>query len=414
MKKKKTGNSGEEQLSAEAAAAEGAETSAGEPVETTAGQPAQESTEESAEEPAVEESEEPGGVRRAGRARGVLVGVLVVLSCLAVAVTGITFWAHYTVLDTDGYMALIGPVGKNPQAIDRLSGYIADQVVAVTDLQERTAEALPPDAAFLAGPITTAVTGYVAEGTSRLLSTDQAYELWLGINRVAHEKIVALLRGEATYAYIEGDDVKLDTLPLISQALVWLDEQAPGPIIGRLSPPVIEPGTDPATAIAQVSAWSGRPLPPDFGQVTLVQSSALSSAQSAVRLFDAMRWILVAVTAALMAASLWLSRRRLRTLLALGVGTAVALILTRAVVRRASDALVEGLEEEGVNVARDMVTAALGPLTTITIWIVVAGALVAVGAGDERGQLEAVTAEGCTRLRGHRSVSYTHLTLPTN
>lgn len=336
----------------------------------------------------------------ADRVRRILVGVLVALSCLAVAVTGFTFWAHRTVLDTDGYMALVGPVGRDPEAIDRLSGYIADQVVAATDLQKRTAEALPPDAAFLAGPIATAVTGYVADGTNRLLSGDRAYDLWLRANRVAHETIVALLRGETTYAYVKGDDVKLDTLPLVSQALVWLDEQAPGLVIGRLGPPVIEPGADPAASIQRISAWAGRPLPSDFGQVTLVRSETLSSVQRAVRLFDAMRWILVAVTAALMAASLWLPRRRLRTLLALGAGVVVALILTRAVVRRASEALVEGLDGQGVAVARDVTEAALGPLTTITAWIVAAGALVSVGAWFAgRPDLQRAVADAARRLR---------------
>jgi hypothetical protein len=335
-----------------------------------------------------------------GRVRGVLVGALVALSCLAAAATGLTFWVHYTVLDTDGYMGLVGPVGRNPEAIDRLSGYLAEQVVAATDLQTRTAEALPPDAAFLAGPITTAVTGYVADGTNRLLSGDRAYDLWLRANRLAHEKIAALLRGEATYASIEGDDVRLDTLPLISQALVWLDEQSPGPIIGRLGPPVIEPGTDPAVSIERISAWAGRPLPPDFGQVTLVRAEALSSAQRAVRLFDAMRWVLIAVTAALAAASLGLSRRRLRTLIALGAGVVVVLILTRAIVRRASDALVEGLDGPGLGVARDVTEAALGPLTTITIWIVIAGALVSVVAWIAgRTDLQRAVVDAARRLR---------------
>ena len=167
-------------------------------------------------------------VRKGSRLRNVLVVVLVVLSCLAVVVTGVAWWAHYTVLNTDGYMKIVGPVGKDPEAIKALSDYVAGQIVSATDLQQRTTDALPPKAQIFAGPITGALEDFIAKGTTKVLSTPQAYDLWLKVNELAHEKIVALLRGDTTYAYIEGSDVKLDTLPLISQVLVWLDGKLPG------------------------------------------------------------------------------------------------------------------------------------------------------------------------------------------
>ena len=55
---------------------------------------------------------------------------------------------------------------------------------------------------------------FIAKQTNKVLSTPQAYDVWLKVNEVAHEKIVGLLRGENTYTYIAGSDVKLDTLPL--------------------------------------------------------------------------------------------------------------------------------------------------------------------------------------------------------
>jgi hypothetical protein len=320
-------------------------------------------------------------VRKGGRARNFLVGVLVVLSCLAVVVTGVAWWAHYTVLNTDGYINLVGPVGKDPQAIKSLSDYVAGQVVTATDLEQRTAEALPPKAQFLAGPITAAVDKFITDGTAKVLSTPQAYDLWIKINTVAHEKIVALLRGDTTSTYIQGDDVKLDTIPLISQVLVWVDGKLPGALGTKFSPPVIAPGTPPDQAIQQVSAWTGRPLPADFGQITLLQSDSLGPAQTAVRWFDTLIWVVLAVAIVLIALTIWLSRHRRRTLIELGIGAAMALILTRVIAKQASTAIVDSLHSGStVTVLRGVVNAALGPLTTLTIWIVVIGILVAVGA----------------------------------
>jgi hypothetical protein len=317
--------------------------------------------------------------RRPSRLRRILVGLLVFLSCLAVVVTGLTIWAHYTVMNTDGYMNLVGPIGKDPEAIKNLSGYVGDQAVIATDLQQRVADALPQQAQFFAGPITSAVSDFITKGAQKVLSSPKAYDLWLKINRLAHEKIVALLRGESTNAYVAGSDVKLNLLPLISQVLVWVDDRLPGGLADKFSPPVIEPGTDPQTAIQDVANWSGKPLPSDFGQVTLLQSDALGPAQTAVKWFDRLVWILPLVTLGLVALTIWLSRRRGRTAIAIGIGAAIAIVLTRVIINRASIALTDKLKEGGgLHVAKDVVNASLGPLTTITIWIVIIGVVAAI------------------------------------
>ena len=320
-------------------------------------------------------------VRKGGRGRTILVGVLVFLTCLAVVVTGVAIWTHYTVINTEGYIGLVGPIAKDPQAIKSLSDYIATQVVTATDLQQRTQEALPPKAGFLAAPITSAVNDFIAKETDTVLSTPQAYDLWIKINTVAHQSIVGLLRGENNYTYIQGNDVMLNTLPLISQVLGWIDGKLPGALGSKFSPPVIAPGTPAETAIQQVSTWIGRPLPADLGQITLLQSDALGPAQQAVRWFDILVWVIPIVALLLAAVAVWLSRRRRRTLIELGIGMAVALILTRVIVKQASGALVSHLKEGGgLYLARNMVRAALGPLTTITIWIVVIGVVLAFAA----------------------------------
>jgi hypothetical protein len=333
---------------------------------------------------------------KANRIRGILVGVLVVLSCLAIVVTGVAWWTHYSVFDSDGYIELVAPLGKDPEAIGALSDYVAAQVVTATDLQQRTEEALPPEAKFLAGPITGAVNEFIAEGTNAVLSTPEAYELWIEVNRVAHEGIVALLRGETTNAYIQGDEVRLNTLPLISEVLVWLDGTLPGALSTKPSPPAIAPGTSPDEAIRQLSSWLDRPLPANFGQITLLQNESLGVAQTAVRWFDALIWVLLAVTIVLLALTIWLSRERCRTLIELGIGAAIALVLTYVIVRQVLNAIVGDIQAEGTfSVLSDVAGASVGPLRTLTIWVVVLGVIVAVVAwvsGRRDVQVAVVTA----------------------
>ena len=311
--------------------------------------------------------------------RRLLIGLLVFLSCLAVVVSGLTLWTHYTVMNTDGYMNLVGPIGKDPQAIQNLSEYIGGEVISATDLQQRVTDALPSRVQLLAGPITSYVEDFITKGAKKVLSSPKAYDLWLKINRIGHEKIVALLRGDTTNVYIAGSDVNLNLLPLISQVMVWVDQRLPGGLSDRFSPPVIAPGTDPAAGIQEVANWSGKPLPSDFGQITLLQSDALGPAQAAVKWFDRLTWILPLVTVVLIALTIWLSRRRARTAIAIGIGAAIAIFVTRAIVKRGSLYLTGKLQEgQGDHIVRDVVNASLGPLTTITIWICVIGVVAAL------------------------------------
>jgi hypothetical protein len=317
--------------------------------------------------------------RRGGRFHMVLIAILVVLSCLAIVVTGVTWWAHYTTLNTAGYMKIVGPIGKDPAAIQSLSEYITTQVITATDLQARAQAALPAQAQFLAGPITAQVESFIQKQTYKLLSTDKAYQIWYKVNEVAHEKVVGLLRGENTLTYIKGSDVKLNVLPLISQALVWLEGKLPGALSSRINVPVIDPTTPPDQAIQQVSQWSGKTLPADFGQITLLKSDSLGPAQTAISIFDKLMWILPLIVAILVALTIWLSHKRRTTIIVLGIGVAVALIITHVVVKRATAAVIDHLQAGTVkSLAGDVINASLGPLTRLTVWIVVIAAVVAV------------------------------------
>jgi len=187
------------------------------------------------------------------------------------------------------------------------------------------------------------------------------------------------LRGQNTLTYITGSDVKLNVLPLVSQALVWLEGKLPGALSSRINVPVIDPTTPPDQAIQQISQWSGKTLPADFGQLTLLQSDSLGAAQTAISIFDKLMWILPLIVAFLVALTIWLSHKRRTTIIVLGIGVAVALIITHVLINKATDAVINHLQAGTVRtLAGDVIRASLGPLTTLTIWVVVIGAVVAV------------------------------------
>jgi hypothetical protein len=314
--------------------------------------------------------------RRQSRLRGALVWLLVVLCSLAVAVTAVTWWAHNTVMNTGGYMKVVGPVGKDPQAIHDLSQYISDQIVSASGLKNSIAGALP-GGNIVSGAATGAVQNVITKGAEQILSTPEAYQLWLETNRVGHEQLVGLLRGQSNAVYAKGSDVTLNTLPLISAVLGWVDQKLPGAL--GSSVPAIPATMSAQEGIAKVSAWSGEQLPSDFGQITLVTSDALGTAQTAVKWFDRLVWIFPLVTAALIAVTILVARRRVRTAIALAVGAVIAILVARLLMMFASSYLTQQIKAgSGQGLLKQIVQAALGPLTTITVVICVIGVLVAV------------------------------------
>jgi hypothetical protein len=316
-----------------------------------------------------------------GRLRRILVVLLVVLACLGVAVTAVTWWLHYTTLDTDGYLGVVGPVAKDPQVQRDLSAYVAGQVVSATDLQQRATDALPSEVSFLAGPLTDQVEQWINKVALRVVQSPQAYDAWIGANRFAHEKTVGLLEGNNTHTYIEGDTVQLNTLPLVSQALQRIDEKAPRLFGDRFAPPQVTPETPVDEAVSSFEAALGRTLPDDFGQIKIVESSKLKTAQTGVRIFNTVVVILPIVTIALFAAAIYFARRRLRAVLWLALGSAAALLVARALINWSHDYIVDAVSSGPPrNVVAGIVAAAIEPIVAISLWLIIAGIVAAVAA----------------------------------
>jgi hypothetical protein len=91
--------------------------------------------------------------------------------------------------------------------------------------------------------------------------------------------------------------------------------------------------------------------------------------------------LLVAGTIALVVAAVWLSLNRRRTLIELGVGVCLALIVARVVTDRVEQNVVNGLKSAaGGGVAVAALRAVVGDLQTFTLSFLIAGLVVAVGA----------------------------------
>ena len=308
---------------------------------------------------------------RRGSVRKALVGLLVVVTCLAIVLGTTAVWVHRTVLNTDQWVATVGPLGADPAVTSALQPLITNQVFTLIPAQERIAEALPPRSRFLAGPLTNAIKGFVNDQVGNLLASPQFQQAWIEANRVVHTQVVAVLRGDSEVIQSRNGEVVLNLLPVINQALSRV-EQIASDLIGKdVNLPTITNGEVPEAARAKLQSALGVQLPADFGEIVVFQSDRLQSVQDAVRLFDRLVVLLVVVALLGLVATLWLSHTRRRTLLQLTIGVMLGLVVIRRLTMRGEQELVSMVKVPGnksaVQAISDQVLAGFFSLTRLLI-----------------------------------------------
>jgi hypothetical protein len=335
------------------------------------------------------------------RARKVLVGVLLVLSCIGLLSSALTYWMNQTLLNTDRWIQVVGPLAQNPQVVAALSDYTADQAVQVLNVQQRVENVLPERADLLAGPITQQVHDFIQRAVVRGMDTPAFQRAWIRVNTALHKQIVAALRGESQYATISNNKLTLDLVPIIGQALHQIQEQGPGLIAKRVKLPDLSQGQSPQQARQELSQALGVNIPADFGQVVVLQSDQLAAAQQAVRLLDALVIILPLITLALLAATIWFSVNRRRTFIELGIGVVIVFVALRILIAYLQQRVIDSITTPvGHAVGQGVIPKALDSLVTITTWLFVLGFLVALAAYLVGRRQREWIASGYTQARG--------------
>jgi len=249
-------------------------------------------------------------------------------------------------------------------------------------------DALPKKADFLAQPLSVAAQQFVQQTITKLLSTKQFQDFWVQANRVAHATAVKILKGETIKGVSTANgEVTLNLFPMISQALTVVGEKAPG-ILGGDRIPKLAASITPDEARSKLSAALGRPLPADFGVITVFKSDQLKLAQEGLKLFNAVIVVVLILTVLLFAGTIALAHRRRRAIIALALGSVAALVVATAVAKVIKGQII-GLV--GDSQARAAATATISQLVNrldlITRSLLVLGlaiAIIAFMTGDSR------------------------------
>ena len=321
------------------------------------------------------------------RLRRGLVTVLIVLTSLSVVVTTVAWWAHSVVFDTDHYVATVGPLIRDPQVVDALSVKLTDAVMDGLQVQERiestlqrVPDRLPVSPELLAVPVANGVRNLLQQRFQTFLQRPAVQDLWIRANRFAHDRVVSLLRGESENSTIEGNVVYLDLLPVVNDLLVEVEDLL-SDVFNRTIDIPEATGERAEELIPVLEERFGVDLPDDFGRIPVFESDQLAAAQRAVDIADRLVIVLLVLTIVLMIVTVALSVRRVRTVMWLGVGSALGLIVARRITFRVQEDIVQiARGETNRGAVREVVGSVFGDLRSFTVWLLVLGIVVAIAA----------------------------------
>jgi Short C-terminal domain len=279
------------------------------------------------------------------RGRRRLVRVLIVLGSLLAFLSVFAIWTERQALDTGEWVNTSGRLIQNPKIREAVSKYLVDQLYENVDVEKELSEKLPGDTKELAGPISGGLRQVAGSGAEKVLESSTAQELWKSANKTTHEQLLEVLEEkEGTLATEEGK-VSLN--------------------LGSL-----------ATNIAEQVGINANLE--DAGQITILRSDQLKTAQDIVVAIKGLALILSLLTFLCFGLAIYLSREsRWVTVLYCGVGL-IAAGFAVIVFREVAGGIVVGqlVEEDSVKPAAEAAwSIGTSLMTSIATTVIIIGVL---------------------------------------
>jgi hypothetical protein len=231
------------------------------------------------------------------RARRRTVKALVVFGSLLAFLSVFAIWTERQALNTDDWVETSGRLIQNEEIRSAVGNYLVDQLYANVNIEKELEGILPGETKELAGPVSGGLRQVAGSGADEVLKSSTAQELWKDSNRAAHEQLLAVLENKKEAVETEEGKVTLNL----------------GSLVTNLADQV------------GIGAQLAEKLPADAGQVTILRSDQLQTAQDIVVGIKGLALVLSLLTLLCFGVAIYLSRDgRWVTVLFCGVGLVAA------------------------------------------------------------------------------------------
>ncbi len=231
------------------------------------------------------------------RGRRRTVRALVVLGSLLAFLSVFAIWIERQALNTDDWVSTSGNLIHNQKVREAVANYLVDQLYENVDVKKELEDILPGEVSELAGPAAGGLRQVAGQGAEKVLETSTAQGLWEDANRAAHEQLLAVLENKKEAVETANGEVTLNL----------------GSLITNLANQV------------GIGESLAEKLPPDAGQIQILKSNQLKTAQDIAVAVKGLALLLSILTLAAFAAAIYLSRDgRWVTVLYSGIGLVAA------------------------------------------------------------------------------------------
>ena len=266
---------------------------------------------------------EPAARADKHRGRRIIAATLAVLAALTTtfAVTG--GWVRRTTIDTNHWVDTVGPLASDPKVQAALAQWSTEQLSQLINVEGYLQDALPKRGQILAGPLSSAIDGFIETEATKFFASDAFAKLWIAANRVAHERVIKVLKGESDVVKTRNGKVVIDFMPLLVRILQNVDQRANGLLSADI--PALDENLTGDEIRAKISDTLNRPIPDDFGTVAVFDDSELSTIQQAVQWFQQFVIAFFVLAFLFIAGAILVAPDRRRIAIWLGLGTAITL-----------------------------------------------------------------------------------------
>ena len=241
-----------------------------------------------------------------GRGRGVVAWVLLVIAAILLPLGVVGFWGQRSLTDTERYVATVAPLSQDQAIREQIATAATDALQKQVDSNQtidNLLSSLPePAQKLLKAPIEGAINSLISQVVHKLINSEQFDNLWIAANKNLQQQLISALQGDQSGAVkIQNDEVVLDI----------------GTVIEKAKEELVAKG---------VTALADKPVPEAADrEIVLLKSDQVKQARI-IYAFSVpiARWLLP-LAIVLFLASVLISTRRARMVLASGVAIAIGM-----------------------------------------------------------------------------------------
>ncbi len=279
----------------------------------------------------------------APRRNRILIGSLFVLATVVGFFAVLAVWTNRQALNTDNWTNTSSQLLRDKEIQTAVSAYTVNQLFKSGVPQAEIKAVLPTKLQPVAGPAAAGLQQLAGQLAPRVLASPQVQTAWREANRAAHRTLLKILSGGNSLATTHGGVVTLNLRAIVDQLASALGVQSQVAAVQQKLK--ANAGTVRATA-----KKAGITLPPSSGQLVILRSNQLRTAQDIGSGINGLALVLPLIAFALFILAVWLSRGHRQQALRLTGWCFVAIGILDLVIRRiAGNELVNGLVKNPAN-----------------------------------------------------------------